>query len=258
MKWQIMVAAALVGLGALGTVPRAAAANDVIVTLTGDRAQYYVGETIHLSLRIRNESKAAVESSCRLSPPDRELTLFVRRGARAFEALRTREPDPETARKSSEIRVVRAPTTVLAGGEAVSEAMWATEPGSKRLLLDPADSYEFYVACPAVIAHGGKLLLRSDVLRIGVSETPAEHHAALADYRASSLPLLQRAWPSAAPLAKGVLNDGLAFLGKYPNSPYSGSVRDALRRGLEGRVRSKEASTAEKEACERLQAEPSS
>jgi hypothetical protein len=243
---------AFIGLAALA-VPDSSSVRERSVTLSisTDRADYYVGEPVRLRLTVRNESDRAVEGYFQFVSLEGRLVVKYRRVGQAFASFGGRRQRPRTLEG---VNVQQAPMKVGARQEGEASAAIAQDWSTGRLVLEQPGDYEFYVECRPWPDDSGAIL-RSDLALVRVVAAPDSQKDAFAEYVASGLPVIVQAWPFPPLLNHESIAQAAAFLDHHPIGPYSDHVRWALTAGLQHRVLRRRASAEERELYEKLKAE---
>lgn len=258
MRDKLLWLGVLVVIACTTAAARAEDDHDVVLSLSAERPDYYIGEPLRLSLTVKNQSDHDVYGFFRLWPPDERVTVFYRRAGEPFRALGRVGPDSSSEKLLNEVDVVSLPAKVSPRQEKRTEMQVVLDPATRQIVLGAAGDYEFLVECrlwssPGTGTSAG--VVRSDVAHVHVASPSDEDRAALAEFLAKDLAHLVETWPFPPPLQDASIASAAAYLDRHPRGPYSERVREALLRGLHHRVLRREASERDKALYERMRAE---
>jgi hypothetical protein len=232
--------------------------HDVVLSLSPERSDYYIGEPLRLSLTVKNESDQDLYGFFGLWPPDERITILYRRGGEPLRALGRAKPDSSSEKVLNEMDVVKLPAKISPRQERRSEMQVVLDPATLQVVLGAAGDYEFVVECrlwSSASVNGDAGVVRSDVAHVHVSTPRNEDQEVLSEFLAKDLARLVEAWPFPPALESTSIANAAAFLDRHPRGPYSEKVREALLRGLRHRVLRRQASERDKALYERMRAE---
>lgn len=193
-------------------------AREATLSLSLDRSQYVVGEPLEMSLSLQNTSRNALQGRFEeVHPASPLLRVDYRRDGRSFEPL-----DRNRRNFHRGFRAVGLePGETRTGTAGIS-----VDRGRDDLVLDEPGTYEFrarFCEAPGDL----NAMVQSDVVRVTVVEAPDAHRDA---WRELSPDVAQFAhWPRAGHVGQDVIEKGLDFVERFPDSPWSARVRRGLR-----------------------------
>ncbi len=215
MRGTLCVLGVLFVIACTTAAARAEEDHDVVLSLSAERPDYYIGEPLRLSLTVKNESDHDVYGFFRLWPPDERITLLYRRAGEPFRALGRISPDSSSAKLLNEVDVVSLPAKVSPQQEKRSEMQVVLDPATQQIVLGAAGDYEFMVECGLWSSAGTDTsagVVTSDVAHVHVASPTNEHREALSEFLAKDLARLVETWPFPPPLEDRSIANAAAYL----------------------------------------------
>jgi len=213
----------------------------VTLTMTTDRATYYVREPLTLRLTVRNVHADPVHGYFVIDPDGPLVEISYRRGASEFVKL-------ERGRSYGDY--VHRPQTLQPREEISAQGVVAFDHGRRRFFLDQPGIYEVKVIYRDV-RNSANAVLESGTESIKVVPPSAGHRQAQELY-STELALLAEYEPAVSYAAPEQIKAAVQFLDRFPDSPYSPTLRDGVRESLRQRVSRQLATAEERELYERV------
>jgi hypothetical protein len=220
-------------------------ADQVTLTITTDRATYDVREPLRLRLTVRNVRTKPVHGYFVIDPDGPLVDFYYRRGGSEFVKL-------ERGRSYGDY--MHSPRTLQAGEDVTADGVIGFDQGRQRFLFDQSGAYEIKVIYRDVnVSDNTNVRLESDVIVVQVAAPAGGARKAQALF-SKELALLAEYAPGVSRVGSEQIRAAIDFLDRFPDSPYSSTLREGLREALRLRVLQHLATEEEREVYERLPA----
>jgi hypothetical protein len=219
--------------------------DQVTLALTAEQNTYYVRESIHLKLTLKNVQSKPVRGFFMISPLSPKAEMRYRRvGSSSFVTF------PYLGRKGG---YVDSPGTLAPDKELAGEDTLAFDSVRQAFVLDEPGDYEFHVVYRDA-PEEPNALLESNVLTVHVQPVPENEREASASY-SKDLALLAQFDPRWSYASPELTKRAMEFLDRFPNSPFASHLRQGLEGALHYKVGRNRATKEERALYEKLQAE---
>jgi hypothetical protein len=230
--------------------------SNVDLSLKTDKACYFVGEPVTMTLTARNSGHTSIYGPSRFDPsttkdccPIRLALCEARRGC--GEVILPSDPNNELILREIDDAELgggrsRPPSSVTVTLNGSAQALFST-PGRYRLRLEHG-GFRVEPAYPPKSPH---VLIPAESAAFSVVAPPPSENEALTQYLRPAILRVTQFRPGVyKPLRAGDVEAALAFLRGHPNSLYAKPVVEALKALLPLRVMRRDATDKEREAHE--------
>jgi hypothetical protein len=240
-------------VGLVGLVPTTSAEQRAIRVrlehVADEPGHLYIGEPLDLVATTKNEGAEPVKGYLAASASSPTVEYYLQHGEAT---VRVDRPDPILARLKGSVCMGRTQAVLLPNRSLKTTARFLFETETSRLALDRPGEYEVF-AVLRPFRHDPSFEVRSDAVRIVVSEPPDRFRSAFESLLKAGLPRLLDRADIALQDEAGLAQRAESYLADHAESPYGRHVRHALLHGLRGRVGTNEATEAERIVYERIE-----
>lgn len=192
-------------------------ARETALALSLDRSEYVVGAPLELSLSVKNTGKRELRGRFEgVHPNSPLLRVDYRRSGGTFQPLDRNRRNFHRAYSSID----------LGAGATLSGDMWVTvDRGRAALILDEPGTYDFRATFCETPGDSNAVVV-SNVVTVRVEVAPEGHRDALREYP----PIVAQFahWPRDRYRSEEVIAQGLEFVERFPDSPWSMAVRRGI------------------------------
>jgi hypothetical protein len=230
------------------------------ISLDTDRAIYWVGEPVRLTLKVANEGGELAAGYFQLWGEETEI--YIRHGDRGFEGVSNPLGRGQLPRG---IDVNRLPSVFKPGESQEFRDVVVMNARTRDLLLATPGEYEIKVRCWPLLVGGPEAsapvsarsgpVLESNAVRIRVDSPPSAQTLSLSEYQRDNLTLLVQSPVGYSDYDVDSPSRAMEFIERHPHGPYSEHVRKALLSALRHRVNRNKATSKERDFYNRLEAE---